>query len=218
MTICALLSWFQEPADWLAGCVASLPKAGVTSLVAVDGAYFLYPDARRYPVSSGEQAAVILETARQHGVSATVHVPSGPWTGNEVEKRSFAFELGRATGADWFLVIDADEFVTEDAPNLPNMLEDVDGDRLGVLLVERGDAVGQSPAGRLFRNVPGLRLEGAHFRYVSDAEPDGVKDVALMNVKLEHRQREPWSERRHNQLAYYAHRNRIGAERVPETV
>jgi hypothetical protein len=170
-------------------------------------------------VSSGEQAAVILETARQHGVAATVFVPSGPWLGNEVEKRSFAFELGRSTGADWFLVIDADEFVSECSCDLSTELgRVVDEDRVYVWMVERGDAVGQYPAGRLFCNIDGLRLEGAHFRYRSDIAPYLFDKGTLVDVKMEHRQRDAWSKRRRNQLAYYQQRDALGAEQAPEAV
>src|SRR6266498_1360247 len=46
LKIIAILSWFDESPSWLSACVASLARAGCSHLVAVDGAYRLYPDGR----------------------------------------------------------------------------------------------------------------------------------------------------------------------------
>jgi hypothetical protein len=209
--------WFDEPVEWLAGTVASLAKAHVEHIVAVDGAYMLLPGALRTPVSPGDQAAVITETARNLSIGTTVHVPAVPWQGNEVEKRSRAFELARTTGADWFLVIDADELILAAPFDLPQQLEQVEEDAANVMLVERGDLGGQYPTPRLFRNTPGLRLESNHYTYVTHRAAVGLggQDFPagqVLDVRLEHRKRDRSSQRRQAQLRYYDLRDQLGIE------
>lgn len=210
MKIAAILCWFDEPVDWLAGCVASLAKMPIDHLLAVDGPYALFPSAFTTWTSPGDQAAVIHETARNIGIGCTVHVPSGPWMDNEVEKRSFAFEYGRAVGCDWFFAIDADEAVMASPFDLLDVLENTDEDMLQATLVDRGDLGGSCLSPRFWRNVDGLRLDGAHYRYITHKQALGEGGL-VSDVKIEHRHR-PGSLRRQNQKAYYELRDRIGAE------
>ncbi len=91
MRLIGILSWYDERPDWLAATVASLAKAQVSHLVAVDGRYALYPDSR--PSSPGVQHDAIVETCRGAGMGLTMHIPTEPWAGNEVAKRTFCFEL-----------------------------------------------------------------------------------------------------------------------------
>jgi hypothetical protein len=222
--LAALLCWFDEPVDWLAGCVASLAKARVSHVVAVDGAYGLYPGAMRTWTSPGDQAHVIMETARNLDVGCTVHVPDGPFAGNEVEKRSLAFELGRSTAADWFLVVDADELVLQAPFDLAAALDSTGEDVANVMMVERGDLGGMYPSPRLFRNQPGLRLHDSHYLYVHDlaarglAHDPGFPAADLLDLRLEHRHRDNWSQRRKAQHEYYELRDELGIERAPEPV
>ncbi len=219
MTVAALLCWFDEPCDWLAGCVASLAKARVAHVVAVDGAYFHYPGALQRHLSPPEQARTIAETARQAGLGCTLHQPAGPWIDNEVEKRSCSFELARATGADWFLVVDADEFVHQAPFDFLQTLEQVEDDMAYVAHVTPGELGATIPSLRLFRNVPGLRLSGAHYRYVTDKAAVGFGNdspaAMLLDVKLEHRWRNPHTMRRRNQEHYYRRRDELGLEKRP---
>src|SRR6266498_603798 len=60
--IYGLLSWYDERQDWLAAAVTSAAKL-CDGIIAVDGAYALFPDSLRHPTSGAEQAATILETA-----------------------------------------------------------------------------------------------------------------------------------------------------------
>lgn len=113
MKVVACLSWFEESPTWLASLVASM-HGFVDHVVAVDGAYFLYPDALKHPVSGPEQAEAIVQTAKALGMGCTVHVPSGPWLGNETEKRTFLFQLGVRVATpfeDWLFVVDGDDVV-----------------------------------------------------------------------------------------------------------
>jgi hypothetical protein len=110
--VVALLAWFDERPDMLAELFDSLAGAGADGIVAVDGAYAEYPGARA--TSGVGQAEAIMEVATANGMEAVVHVPRHPWAGNEIEKRTFLFDLGhRLTEpeADWFWVVDGDEVV-----------------------------------------------------------------------------------------------------------
>lgn len=113
-----LLSFYDEPRELLALCIDGLARAGVGHVVAVDGRYALYPPSS--DVSPAEQRAVIDGACRHHGIGLTMHVPPGPWEGNEPEKRTrmFALALGAASPGDWFFVCDADMAVTEAPPDL----------------------------------------------------------------------------------------------------
>src|SRR4051794_1394880 len=105
MRIHALLNWFDEPPAALAACVASLKLGAVDSVIAIDGAYALFPDAK--PNSPPDQAAVIHETARTLGITCTIHTPNQTWAGNEVQKRTSLFDLAHAISdnGDWWWVI-----------------------------------------------------------------------------------------------------------------
>ena len=91
MKLIAILCWYDERPSWLAGVTASLARLQVAHLVAVDGAYGLYP--KGHGCSGTEQQQTIVETCRAAGIGTTVHTPPEPWFGNEVEKRNLAFQL-----------------------------------------------------------------------------------------------------------------------------
>jgi hypothetical protein len=113
MRVIGLLSWFEESPSWLAALIAS-GKGFVDHWVAVDGAYFLYPDALRHPSSGPEQAESIIQTAAACGISCSVHVPAEPWMDNEVGKRSFLFQAGELVAepnVDWYFVADGDDLL-----------------------------------------------------------------------------------------------------------
>lgn len=96
----------------LAACVSSL--AGVVDhLVAVDGAYLLYPEAK--PSSEPQQARLIEEICRGLRIGYTIHVPSDVWAGNEVQKRNHAVRLADLVTRDdgWYFAVDADCVVTK---------------------------------------------------------------------------------------------------------
>lgn len=119
MKIVALLSFFDESPTWLAGLVASL-NGVADHLIAVDGAYWLYPNSIDTFKSDISAIQTIQEVARGIGIGCTVHVPSGPFMGNEVEKRNLTLSYGEAltTDDDWYFVIDGDEVVSHARPDL----------------------------------------------------------------------------------------------------
>lgn len=218
--IVACLAWYDERVDWLAELVASLAASAVGHVVAVDGAYALYPQARA--ASNHEQADTIAATARALGVGCTVHVPSAPWWGNEVAKRNALFALAHAVAepGDWLWVIDADE-VIRDASQVEQTLEASEHDAGEVLLVERqpdGQA-GYSPCRKLFRaQEGGIRVLANHHTYVTvdgrvlRGDGDQVTCEQLHGVRVEHRPSGRHAPRREAKHVYYDVRTSLGVE------
>lgn len=219
MRLICLLSWFDERPDWLAELVASVARAGADHVIAVDGAYALYPQARG---SSGStQAAVVAAAALGAGIGVTVHVPEQPWVGNEVEKRTVMFRLGHAiaeSGRDWLWVCDADEVITRGA-GVRDELTCTDLDVGEVLLVENG---GHLPIRKLFRAQPGgIRVEERHCRYLTGvdtvlwdaARPSQQVDAeSLWDVRVLHRPADRDALRDQGRNSYYEVRRMAGVE------
>ena len=183
MNVTGLLAWYDEPVVWLAGAVTAAAKL-CDHVVAVDGAYALYPRGRAQ--SDPEQAEAILHAAYGAGIGCTIHRPSSVWLGNQIEKRSTMFGLGRETGADWFFVFDADDLVTQVPADAKRRLEEASEDVACYTLwwtedVERDPD--KASAARafsypheasnryfrgLFRALPKLRVEGSHYHYCAE--------------------------------------------------
>lgn len=226
MKVIGLLSWYEEPASWLAECVASAARL-CDHLVAVDGPYALFPGALRKPSSGSEQAEVIAHAAAGAGMGCTVHTPNAPWWGNEVGKRDWMFRAGSlvAEPGDWFLRIDADEVLTQVPADARALLAATARDVAEVTMWERGDGQDSSfPLRVLFRALPGIGIEQAH--YVVTAPGEGGTRVlcgndtvhraepaeALWDVRLEHRTRQRSAMRRAQKDDYY--RQLPGIEQV----
>lgn len=234
--ITALLSWYDESPAWLSATIASLAKIDVDHLVAVDGAYALYPGGK--PKSPAEQHEAITETALGLGIGLTLHVPQTVWAGNEVEKRSALFALGEhsTTPEDWYMVMDADELLYHCPADTRQRLADAEQDAAMVTFLNRAvtpdELAGQfhwDPISRVqvpifFRAIRGLRVNGNHFTYET---PDGRKlwgmgdrDSAgtvedfydLSDLTIEHRTAQRALHRRKQQKDYYEKRERIGIE------
>src|SRR5262245_37066120 len=110
MKVHAILSWFDESPSWLGTAVASLGQF-CDHILAVDGAYALYPQSK--PRSHPQQAEVILHTAEAMGVACTLYQPQEVEWGNEVEKRNKARDSvgAYAEDGDWLCIFDADYHV-----------------------------------------------------------------------------------------------------------
>lgn len=243
MRIHALLSWYSESPSWLAETVASL--AGVADrIVAIDGAYALYPDSTERPASGIEQAETILRAAGGARIACTLHRPTEPFYGNEVEKRSLLFTLAEqdASEEDWYFVIDGDEVVTYAAPDLKATLdclgEDVaevgltwTDDRQATGLGRRAEQTneirdGFTPVRRLYRALPGLHVEGAHNVYMTfgGAYLNGRSDLHRLepsamltrDLRMEHRHAFRGIARQQDYAQYLRLRDETGAERLHE--
>ena len=214
MKIVGLLSWYEESPAWLVECVASAARV-CDHLIAADGPYAMFPGALRKPFSGTEQADAILRTAAGAGIGCTLHAPREPWWGGEIEKRDFMFHIGSAftTAADWYLRIDADEFLTTVPPDVKQRLAATELNVAEVTLWEREasaqvaelvdtSADYETPFRCLFRALPSIRIEQAHYIVTAD-NPAGGRFVLrgndnhhkqddaeqLLDLRLEHRTR-----------------------------
>lgn len=204
--VCALLAYYDESPKWLRQLVETLPLAGVTRLVAVDGAYRLYPNAR--PKSPDECRATLQAACDKTGIRLYHHTPSEVWD-DELEKRSFLFEQAEQVTQDhdWYFVVDADERVTQAPPRLPELL-----DKLDTLVAEATLWAPDSrvPLRMFFRSKRGLRVVGNHYTYQL---PDGRRLWGNWNdtlelatpipVLVEHRDRDRPRWRLDRKFAYY---------------
>ena len=202
MRVIGVLSWYEERPGWLAECVASAARL-CDHIVAVDGAYGLFPGSSKRPYSNTEQAEVILRTAAGAGIGCTVHANRHLWWGGEVEKRHFMMQLAAmdATPADWLFRIDADEVLSDVPADTKTILARTSLDVAEATIWERAtDALPESQAAFrcLFRAWPDIGVQKAHYvvttgdRYLS-GDPQ-VMDLepaeAIPGLRLEHRTRE----------------------------
>lgn len=221
----AIVSWYDEPAEWLGASVASLCKAGVQHVVAVDGAYAAYPGAILHPRSGAEQYAAIVETAQAMDAGATVYQPGEAWYGNEVEKRSYGFRLAElvAEEDDWYWVMDADQVVTL-SMGLADELEQTELDVAETWFWERnglGDPT-RASVRNLFRAIPGLHVAGNHYTYMTpdgrflwgDGGADRLEPSLITRTEIEHRTWLRPKARRDRQETYYRRRDASHAEYI----
>ena len=128
MKIVGVLSWYDESPSWLAHAVAGFGRV-CDEIVAVDGAYSLYPGAR--PRSNPDQAEAILAAAETMGVGCTIHRPKDVFFGQEVEKRNLSLALAApllTPGEDWVMIFDGDYqmMLCEDPAFVRSVLETTD--------------------------------------------------------------------------------------------
>jgi hypothetical protein len=180
--IFGLISWYEESPLWLAATTASAAKL-CDHIVAVDGAYGLFPDGRER--SGPEQAAAIQEVCAANGMGCSTHTPQFRWMGNEVEKRSFMFSAAEllADPGDWFIILDADEVIYHVPADLRTRLEATELDVGEVTFREIEDFDHEPrkaeqarkfdfprentyPIRTVFRSGLGLRVEGNHYTYI----------------------------------------------------
>ena len=150
MKLVAVLSWYDEDPQLLYETVTRLGQIPIDALVAVDGAYDLYPEATGSSPPSNQ--AAIRDAARTIGVTATIHSPARPWDGSgEVRKRTFALRLAETLSEpdDWFLSLDADHILQRVAPSFRRRLEATDKEVATYGLVQGPrQAAGLSPLER----------------------------------------------------------------------
>ena len=170
MKLVALLSWYREDPAWLYRAVKSLERLDVQHLVALDGAYALFPRARNRSGLAEHEA--ITSAAYELGIGVTIHVPGQPWQGGEIEKRTALFRYGdqvTTDGEDWYVVVDADEVVRDAPADLHERLRTSLFDVADVTFSEvmatghRDDY----PIPILFRARHGIVVTGNHFTYRS---------------------------------------------------
>lgn len=234
--IVGLLSFYDEQPSWLSAAITSHANA-VDHIVAVDGAYGLYPGGKAR--SSLEEHEAIASTCYAAGLGLTLHTPDTVWYGNEVEKRSFMFSLAETVGADWYFVIDADHLLTDLPFDLRDRLAATDLNAAQVRAWERRnydtekankiaaefawDRSHEFAVRLLFRALPGLHCEGNHYTYVTGDgrklwgnttyEGHDVEDcLDLTDLRVEHRTQVRDLARRQSAKDYYRRRDRSRAE------
>jgi hypothetical protein len=222
--IVALLSWYDEDPAWLERCIRSLPQLQVAGLVALDGAYSLYPDAKAY--SHPDQAEAIRRATADTGMPLLLDVPHDPWPG-EVAKRNHLFRLAEQTCPDWYLIIDADEFVTAAPTDIPERLAQTPFDVGAVTLREPGHPMGTMiypTHPKFFRAFPGLKAVTNHYTYTApdgrllwgNAKTDHLEPRAdLTSITVEHHNQLRHPDRYKAAKTYYRTRDAQGVEELP---
>lgn len=216
MKVVALLNWYEESPSWLAETVASAGKL-CDHIIAVDGPYANFPGALNKPFSGSDQAEVIFHTAAGAGMGCTIHAPREVWWGNEVEKRAYLMELGQTitTEDDWFLVIDADEVLTEVPADSRAKLADISRDVAELMLWERGDLDTNYGCRRFFRALRGITYQQAHYVITapsvspqvlngSETKHKLVPAADMWDVRMEHRSKFRTDLRNALKSQYYA--------------
>lgn len=229
MRLHALLNFFDEPLELLVAYVDGLAKAGVTSLVALDGRYQIYLSDE--DVSPAEQRGIIDGACAHHGIGLTMSVPQSAWAGGEVEKRTALFALALAVSdrGDWWLNADADMIVTEVPDDLPAVLAAAGPGAATVKILDvvalHADRPDWNPVASmrcLFRARP-LVVKGNHYTYWdpmtnepvwSGTDPRGLEEPVELDdvVTIEHRplHRSPTRVLLQNQM--YSQRDATGLE------
>lgn len=181
MRIWALLSWYDESPAHLREMVESVAPL-VDGVVAVDGAYALYPGAEA--TSPPGQATALQSACDAADLELIVARPAEPWAGGEVEKRAAMFAralLAAYPFEDWFIIMDGDMLLGPcDVAAAREELEATDLDVAQIEFAElaRGSSthhINLTPFRSLFRAVPGLTVEGTHWLYnvPDDTRPSG---------------------------------------------
>lgn len=227
MNLHALLAFYDEPPDQLIKCMRGLERAGVDHVIAVDGAYDLYPDGAN--TSHPNQHAALDLACMHMKMGLTLHVPKTVWAGNEVEKRTFLFSLAWAcaTEGDWFFVMDADQEVIELPDDFRKRLETVKEDvgethfvDTAALAANHADWPPYFTVRNLFRAQP-IHLDTNHISYGTadgrwlwgDASRKVEPCFDMTDLLIEHHPDKRPNERQQAKLVYYANRDEERVER-----
>lgn len=171
MRVFACIAWFDESPRWLAETVASCAKIA-DHVVAVDGAFFHYPEGR--PSSGGDQAEIVHSVAVANGMGCTVMTPQQVWMGNEVEKRTAYARLVNALatpGEDWMLVLDADEVITYVSGLARQDLEEATSHAATVAFWTTDEMRSwYGTVRRLYRVLPNMVYGPSHFTLAGDLD------------------------------------------------
>lgn len=207
MRVHVLCSFYDEHPDHLREMVGSC-AAIADSVVAVDGAYGLYPCARNR--SSSAEYAALGDACDEHALALTIHRPAAPWTGNEVEKRAKMFHIANGVATpwdDWFIIMDGDMMLCQRG--------DHEGARMKLAEAPREYMAGAitfgelpwgatldgydnltsmtAPFRSLFRAIPGLTVEWAHYFY-NVVHADGSRDYLWYDLPGRHGHYKPQSD------------------------
>jgi hypothetical protein len=178
--VTAALPWYNERPEDLVDCVRGIANVA-DRLIALDGAYHRYPDAKAR--SDPDQAAAIRQTADEMGLECYVIQADRTWAG-QVEKRCYLLAMA-VVNSDWVVTVDADHIIKTDREKARSSLENLIRNHADVVEVtyftpvhpER--SVHDSSPGvwheqqagtrvsipHIYRAHPGLRVEKLHWWY-----------------------------------------------------
>ncbi len=208
MNIVGLLAWYDESPEMLATCVSGFARV-CDQIVAVDGAYALYPQAK--PRSHPVQASTILHAAESAGVGCLIHRPREVFYGNEVEKRNLSLNFARSFEPDWVLVFDADFQVAECHPDI--LRSDLSETDWSVASYELRDEWGTQPFRGIYRMDGALSYGPSHAEvrsFSGDLRAEETPALQLQSLTAYHVERSP--ERRTAATAFDRMRNLYGIE------
>lgn len=238
--IVASLIWYDESPAWLAATLHGiLPH--IHHLVAIDGAYALYPGASAPGMnwSRPDQHEIIVYSCQSAGVGLTLHTPPVVWLGNEVEKRHHQLEYAKQVAepmTDWVMIVDADEVVTRWPEDTIQRLADTEHDVAEVSYIEHhpaslnpdaspvhfnwGQDHSDGKTRNLFRALPDLRQGHNHYTvHGGNQVLRGNMNVttlapalALHDLQLDHRTHLRAKHRHDSQYTYYKRRDDTGIE------
>lgn len=223
MKLIALLSFFTEDWDYLAGDIEDLHALGVSAVVAVDGVYSRYDGPRRSPAGLVEDLYFLTD---RYDMDLLLYQPTEPWAGDEVQKRQVMIDLAWsiAEDGDWFVVWDCDYKlldIPEDRMWAARRLALSQDVFATVSFTESTNDDGWHPMQMFIRAQP-VTMEGNHHTYLladgrrSQILRRPVSNMAdaldLSEIKVRHRVHERDPERRKKQTTYYERRDRDGVE------
>ena len=233
--IAGLICWYDEHPAFLVRAVYTATRIGIRHIVALDGAYGLFPGGRAH--SDPEQARRIHWACNQLGLTVEFGKPK-VWE-TEIEKRNTALRLAENAlePSDWFCWLDADFEVMTANPTLPAALAvayELHGYEAAEVRMRTLKGNGYyrqfapiQPFRWLYRLGRGLHLENNHYTYVTadgrrlwgsptDTRYDRPVEPALDlfdQVEFVHHTNFRPEDRARRQIAYYTARDLAGIER-----
>lgn len=219
--IAGILCWYDERPEWLAASVAGFARV-CDAIVAVDGAYALYPGARSAPRSPQEQAETIMATCEAADVECLVHRPREPFWGNEVEKRNLSLALAAAFEPDWLLPFDADMQVVHAEPESIRLTLDSTDRNAGVYRLRDGleGDTWLTPCRSIYRWTDDLAYGPRHYDVTGtyDGRRESLRDNAPacdVALTVVHPVGARHDNRAAGMAAYSTSRDLFGVEAVP---
>ncbi len=245
MKIIGLLNFYNESPSWLATAVGGFGRICDT-IIAVDGAYALFPGGRA--CSHPNQAEAIQTAAEAAGAGSIVFRPNEIWHGNEVAKRNQLIKLAGTldlTSEDWLMVFDADCHMLMCEPGvIRDVLADTDKNVATYTYLDGKDFMADAKLHEyvaqaacdtewtgqtrdVFRWNPTLRVGPQHWLYsaVIDGErrwirgpetKEGVACELRRNLVVYHRTQDRARVRREAQDFYYKQREAYGVEFITD--
>lgn len=226
MKLVAMMAFYDERAVNIDHAVECVARLGATHVVAVDGAYALFPDGAGRSPNIESVSRVLIERCEVLGLGLTLHVPDQVFAGNEVEKRQLMLDLALAqtTSTDWLMPWDADFHLEAGARDLKPDLEVLGYSGALWADVEINDSVHPTLGWYTLRLIlcasRGLCLTTNHYTYrwmsgvetiVQPRQHDAPGHQASVRIRHKPDDRQPG--RRDRQRTYYERRHAQEIER-----